>query len=92
MEEQKQPTLIDQVKSLGSATINWATKDGFQKVSDEQFQARKKICSECIHWDSLAYNNMGRCKLCGCTAMKLYMPHSRCPDNPPKWDSVTVSS
>lgn len=92
MEENKEPSLIDKAKSLGTAAVNWATKDGFQRVSEEQFQERKKICLACPHWDGAAYNNMGKCKLCGCTSMKLYIPHSKCPDNPPKWNSIPTSS
>lgn len=92
MEENKEPSLVDKAKSLSSAAVNWATKDGFQRVSEEQFKERKKICDACPYWDSTAFNNMGKCKICGCTVMKLYMPHARCPDNPPKWNSVTVSS
>lgn len=88
MDISKEPTLIDKAKSLGTAAVNWATKDGFKRVTDEQFQERHKICLACEHWDSSAFNGMGKCKLCGCSSMKLYMPHSRCPHNPPKWSSI----
>ena len=90
MDISKVPNLIDKAKSLGTAAVNWAAKDGFQKVSDEQFQERKNICLACPSWDQTAYNNMGKCKLCGCSSMKLYMPHSACPDNPPKWGPIKV--
>ena len=90
MDISKEPTLIDKAKSFGTAAANWAAKDGFQKVSEEQFQERKKICLSCPNWDQAAYASMGKCKLCGCSAMKLYMPHSQCPDNPPRWGSIKV--
>ena len=92
MEEQKEPTLVDKAKSLGTAVVNFAVKDGFHKLSDEQFMDRKNICISCPNWDASAYNNMGKCKLCGCSVMKLYMPHAKCPDNPARWNPVNVSS
>jgi len=88
MENNKEPSLVDKAKSLTTAAVNWATQDGFSKVSDEVFQTRKNICLACPNWDAAAFNNTGRCKLCGCSIMKLYMPSSRCPDNPPRWDIV----
>jgi hypothetical protein len=91
MEINKEPNLIDKAKSLSTAAVNWAAKDGFQRVSEEQFQARKNICLACPNWDSTAFNGMGKCRLCGCTGMKLYIPSARCPDNPPRWDIVKVS-
>lgn len=92
MENNKEPSLIDKAKSLGEAAVNWATQDGFSKVSDDQFQERKKICLACPNWDQDAFANAGKCKLCGCSVIKLYMPHSKCPDNPPRWNSITISS
>lgn len=92
MDQHKEPSLIDQAKSLGTAAVNWATKDGFQRVTEEQFQERKKICNACPHWDNTAFNNMGKCKLCGCSIMKLYFPHSICPDNPSRWLPVRAKS
>lgn len=90
MEDNKEPNLVNKAKSLGTAAVNWATKDGFHKVSEQQYMERKNICLACPHWDSTAYNNSGKCKLCGCSVMKLYMPHSKCPDNPPRWNSISV--
>ena len=92
MEEHKEPSLIDKAISLGGAVTNWATKDGFAKVSEQQFQERKSICVTCPHWDGTAFGNTGKCKLCGCSVMKLYVPHAKCPDNPPKWNPIVISS
>lgn len=92
MEDQKEPSLIEKAKSLSNAVTDWATQDKFTKVTDEQFQARKNICLSCPNWDSTAYNNTGKCKLCGCSVMKLYIPSAKCPDNPPRWEHITVSS
>jgi hypothetical protein len=91
MELNKDPNLIDKAKSLGTAAVNFAVKDGLQKVSDEVFQYRKNICLACPHWDPNAYGKIGKCNLCGCSVMKLYMPHSKCPDNPPRWQNAPVS-
>lgn len=91
MEDNKEPNLIDKAKNLGSAITDWATKDGFKKVTEEQFKIRKNICSNCPHWDNTAFSNVGRCKLCGCSVMKLYIPSSKCPDNPPRWDAIIPS-
>lgn len=91
MEINKEPNLIDKAKSLGTAAVNWAAKDGFARVPDEIFQARKSICLACPNWDPIAFNNTGRCKLCGCSVTKLYIPSARCPDNPARWESIKVS-
>lgn len=91
MEDYKEPTLINQAKSLGTAAVNFAMKDGFKKVSDEIFQSRKETCLACPNWDASAFNNTGRCKLCGCSVMKLYIPSSMCPDKPPRWQSIPIS-
>lgn len=91
MEANKEPNLIDKAKSLGGAVTNWATKDGFAKVSEQQFQMRKSLCVACPHWDATAFGNTGKCTKCGCSVMKLYIPSARCPDSPPKWDVISVS-
>jgi hypothetical protein len=90
MEENKEPNLIDKAKSLSKAAVNWAVNDKFQRVSDEVFQQRKAICIACPYWKPEAYNNFGACGKCGCSVGKLYMPHSKCPDNPPRWIAVSV--
>lgn len=90
MDLNKEPNLIEKAKSLGNAVVDWASKDGFKKVSPEIFQRRKDICSGCPKWDQTAYNGMGKCGICGCSVGKLYIPSSTCPDNPPKWTPVSV--
>ena len=91
MEEYKEPTLINKAKSLGNAAVNWATQDGFRKVPEEIFQSRKNTCLACPNWDAAAFGNTGRCKLCGCSVMKLYIPSAVCPDKPPRWESIQAS-
>ena len=92
MENRKVPNLVDKARSLGTAVTDWVTQDKFSKVTDEQFQARKTICLSCPNWDNTGYNNTGKCKLCGCSVMKLYIPSAKCPDHPPRWQPISVSS
>lgn len=92
MEQNKTPSLTDQIKSLGTAVANWTIKDGLKVVSPEILELRKKLCIECEHWDKEAFGNMGRCKMCGCSVAKLYIPSSQCPLSPPKWRAITYAT
>ena len=91
MEDNKEPSLIDKAKSLGAAAVNWAVNDKFQKVTDEQFAYRKAICLACPYWRQEAFNGIGACGKCGCSVGKLYLPHSSCPDNPPRWNKIDIT-
>lgn len=91
MEEIKPPTLFDQMKSLGEAVKNWTVKDSFKVVSPEVLEFRKNTCGGCEHWDKEAFGGIGKCKACGCSAAKLYIPSSYCPLPDPKWKAVTSS-
>jgi hypothetical protein len=90
MEEQQEPSLLDQAKNLGTAMVDWAVKDGLKRVPPDIFEMRKKICSECEHWDATAFNGIGRCKVCGCSVAKLYIPSSKCPLPDPKWRGIII--
>ena len=90
MSEVKPPNLIEQVKTLGEAVKNWTLKDGFKVVPPDVLDFRKSACSSCEHWDKEAFAGVGRCKVCGCSATKLYMPSASCPLNPPKWKAVQI--
>lgn len=90
MEKNKEPSLIDKAKNLGEAVIVWAKDDKFKKVPPEIFQYRKSICLACPHWDPEAFTRLGKCKLCGCSVVKLYLPSSVCPDK--RWDSASESN
>ena len=92
MENQKEPNLVDKARSLGTAVYNWAAKDGFHKTPPEELEKRKAICLVCPQWDATAFNNVGKCKICGCSAGKWYIPSAKCPDNPPKWNSVVLKN
>lgn len=81
----KEPNMINKMKNLSTAMVNWATTDKFGKVSPEVFQQRKSICEICPYWDKDGFNGMGKCNKCGCSIGKLYLPSSQCPDDPPRW-------
>jgi hypothetical protein len=87
--EDKKPTIVDQAVNLAKSTVNWAAKDKFKTVSVDIFNQRKSICEKCEYWDSTGFNGIGRCKICGCSIGKLYIPSAFCPHNPPKWSKVT---
>ena len=87
----EEPNIIDKAKNLGDAMVAWAVKDGFARVPVEIFHHRKQFCDNCDFWNKDGYAGMGGCKLCGCSVAKLYIPSSRCPDNPPRWLNITSS-
>jgi hypothetical protein len=71
-------------KRVGSATrAAWGfVASGGATVSREEFEKRRALCQSCPHW------NGRRCAICGCLAMKLYLPAERCPMG--KWEAVSV--
>ncbi len=91
MNTEKEPNLLDKAKSLTKAAYDWTVKDKFNKVPPEVFEQRKSICLACPNWDQTAFNNLGKCKLCGCSVGKLYIPSSICPDKPPRWNPISIS-
>ena len=90
MSEVKPPSLFEQIKTLGEAVKNWTTKDGMRVVSPEILEFRKNTCNGCEYWDKEAFGGIGRCKVCGCSASKLYIPNSSCPLQQPKWKAVQI--
>lgn len=86
----QEPNIVEKAKNLAGSVANWAVQDGFAKVSPEVFLERKNICQSCPDWDNEAYTGFGKCKLCGCSVAKLYIPSAMCPANPPKWNPTSV--
>jgi len=74
-------------KNLATSLIAWQ-KAGRPVVTSEQWDARLAICRGCEYWQEIGTTNVARCKKCGCSSGKLLLATSRCPLNPPKWDSV----
>jgi hypothetical protein len=91
MELPQDLTIIDKAKGFATSMTNWAAKDVFGRVSDEVFAQRKAICMECPFWDAAGFNNIGKCKICGCSAFKLYIPSDKCPAQPPKWTATSAA-
>jgi hypothetical protein len=90
MDLNKEPDLMDKAKNLSAALVNWAREDGFHRVSPETYEKRKSICMKCEFWEQEGFGGLGKCKLCGCSVAKLYIPSSNCPHHPPKWTSVSA--
>lgn len=86
----EEPNIVEKAKNLAGSVVDWAINDKFAKVEQNVFEVRKKICLECPNWDQEGYGGIGKCKLCGCSVAKLYIPGAICPDNPPKWNSISV--
>lgn len=82
------PNIFDMTKHLTEAGITWATKDSLSIVNDVVLKDRRSICEKCEHWDRDGFFGIGKCKICGCSAAKLYVPSSICPLHPPKWVNV----
>jgi len=83
--EKEEPSLITQAGTLTKAIIQWA-KDDFKKVPPEVYQQRLAKCQTCSFWKQDGFGGLGKCRLCGCSASKLYLPGARCPQNPPLWE------
>ena len=50
-----EPNLVDKAKNLTGAMVNWASQDGFSKVSPEVFHSRKQFCDNCPFWDPFSF-------------------------------------
>lgn len=70
--------LGEPIVSVVKAGAEWA-KAGFPIVSGGDFEARKKICASCEHWNADAFGGLGRCGKCGCSGVKLRLATSKCP-------------
>jgi hypothetical protein len=86
MESVQPPDIITQARNFTAAMAKWATVDGLSVVPDEIVTKRKEICDKCPHWNPDCYTGTGQCNICGCSGLKLYIPSSKCPLTPPKWD------
>ena len=86
-EEAPKHGFLGLAKNLATSLIAWQ-KAGRPVVTSEQWDARLAICRGCEYWQEIGTTNVARCKKCGCSSGKLLLATSRCPLNPPKWDSV----
>lgn len=73
-------------KNFVGAMLNWQ-KSGRPVVSKKVWKTRLATCRGCEWWQEIAQTKIARCKKCGCSSAKLLLGTSKCPLNPPKWDS-----
>ena len=82
----------DDVKSVAGNFISsmkaWQSA-GRPVVTKKIWNERLDICRKCEYWQEIAQTKIARCKRCGCSSAKLLLGTSKCPLNPPKWESVT---
>lgn len=71
------PGISEMVGNFAKAIGEWAGK-GFPVVSNEQFTSRYDVCRACENWTGY------RCKICGCTKMKLWLETEKCPER--RWE------
>lgn len=72
------PTLPQMAAGFAGSMAKWV-RGGLRRVPENTYQARKAVCLTCEHWDDQAGLGMGRCRKCGCTGGKLWLPHEKCP-------------
>lgn len=76
--ELPEPTFTELAENFSKATAAW-TASGFKIVGEQEYQSRGAICEQCPKWDGAARFGLGKCRLCGCTKMKLWLATSKCP-------------
>lgn len=70
-------TLPEAALGLIETAVGWA-RAGFPRVGENEYDARKKICEACEHWEPQAYAGAGRCALCKCGPLKLWLATAKC--------------
>ena len=73
--------------NLAQSLVAW-TKSGRSVVNSTQWSTRLKVCRSCSYWSENKNTNIAKCMKCGCGSGKLLLSGSKCPLNPPKWDSL----
>lgn len=78
------PTYAQRAVSFARAATDWLAS-GFKSVPHDVFESRKQICLQCPYWRGESMMGYGSCGKCGCSALKLFLPNQKCPDN--RWKS-----
>lgn len=78
------PTFLDLTNNFADAIKEWVNS-GAKVVNRDVYEYRHAICEGCEHWQSNARLGTGKCKICGCSGIKLWLASSKCPHKPPKW-------
>lgn len=79
-------TFLDLTNNLTKALVEWQ-RAGRPVVTSEQWNKRLTICRGCEYWSEIKTTKIAKCKKCGCSSGKLLLSTSKCPLNPPKWNS-----
>ena len=77
-----QATIPQMIKNALVAGAKYVASGGAMATPDVVAK-RTEICNGCEYWDRYALGGTGRCKVCGCSKIKLHMPLESCPKN--KW-------
>ena len=71
-------TFIDPAMRFAKSAARWAY-EGFPTPGPEAYRMREKECAKCPHWDPAAFGAYGKCKICGCSKLKLKFKTASCP-------------
>lgn len=85
-DELKPDDLGTVAKNFINAMKSWQSA-GRPIVGKTAWNKRLSICRSCEWWSEIANTQIARCKKCGCSSAKLLLATSKCPLNPPKWDT-----
>ena len=81
----------DDIKSVAGNFIQSLKKwqsAGRPIVSKTIWNNQIKICRNCEWWQEISHTKIARCRKCGCSSAKLLLGTSKCPLNPPKWETT----
>ena len=77
--QRKPPNVISMAKTFAKSSADWAA-NGFKHTEEGELAQRIETCRSCENWDAKAFNETGRCLVCGCsTWAKLRMATEKCP-------------
>ena len=83
----EKPTLTQMARRFAHEARSWASS-GFKHVSQEVYEQRLDKCETCGFWQGESAFGYGRCGKCGCSGLKLFLATTRCPLDPPRWQSA----
>jgi hypothetical protein len=78
-----EPTLVELARNFGGSVRRWVSA-GFPVAKAVEFDERLKVCQMCESWDATGNVGAGKCKVCKCTKIKLWMATEKCPKG--KWE------
>jgi hypothetical protein len=81
---EKDMTAAEKATHFISSMANWV-KSGFAVLPQVEYEARRAICrgtdghERCPQWRGENKKKFIACGKCGCTKLKLFLPHEHCP-------------